>query len=134
MKSLFMTGIQNPRTTFWLGQQYAFVTATPTQSTTTPSSGWESVVASALQAGASAYGSYASTQVAEEAADAKRAEIAAKAASDRTAQILQQTQLMQQQSIAQGQSAGMDKTLLYIGAGLLGLMAIGGIFYMMSRK
>ena len=133
MRSLFMTGIQNPRSTYWLGQQYAFVTSTPTDTTTSPG-GWASVVSSALQAGVSAYGSYSAIEQAKEKEKAQEAAAQQKAITDRTNQIMQQTLMQQQQSLMQSQSAGMDKTILYIGAGLLGLMVIGGMFYMMSKK
>ena len=133
MRTLFTTGIQSPRHNFWMGQQHAFVTTTPTQTATKETNAWD-VIAQGLTAGATAYGSYGDIQEAEAAADAKRAELEAQAAAQRTAQIMQQTQAIQQQTAAQRNTmAGIDKTAFFVGATLLGLMALGGTFYLMSK-
>jgi hypothetical protein len=132
MRTLFTTGIQGPRHNFWMGQQAAYVTTTPTQAATTPAGPWD-VIAQGIKSGADIYGSYGDIQEAEAAADAKRAQIEAQAAAARTAQIMQQTQAIQQQTLSQqGKIAGIDKTAFFIGASLLGLMALGGIFYILK--
>lgn len=133
MRTLFTTGIQGPRNTFWMGQQAAYVTTTPTQAATTPAGPWD-VIAQSIQAGANVYGSYGDIQEAEAAAEAKEAEAKAKEAAARTAQIMQQTQALTQQQAAQRDKImGVDKTAFFMGASLLGLMTIGGIFYLMSK-
>jgi hypothetical protein len=133
MRTLFTTGIQSPRHNFWMGQQHAFVTTTPTQTATKETGVWD-VIAQGLTAGATAYGSYGDIQEAEAAADAKRAELEAQAAAQRTAQIMQQTQVIQQQTAAQRDKiAGVDKTAFFMGAALIGLVTVGGLFYLFSK-
>lgn len=133
MKTLFATGIQSPRNLFWMGQQTAFVNTTPTE-TTAKETSWTDVLAQAITSGATAYGSYGDVQEAEAAAEAKEAEAAAKEAAARTAQIMQQTNLLQQQAAAkQDQIMGIDKTAFFMGATLLGLLAVGGTLFLLSR-
>jgi hypothetical protein len=116
-----------------MGQQHAFVTTTPTQSATKETGVWD-VIAQGLTAGAAAYGSYGDIQEAQEAAEAKRAEAEAAASAARTAQIMQQTQAIQQQTAAQRNTiAGVDKTAFFVGAALLGLVTVGGLFYLFSK-
>jgi hypothetical protein len=133
MRTLFTTGIQGPRHNFWMGQQAAYVTTTPTQAATTPAGPWD-VIAQSIKSGADIYGSYGDIQEAEAAAEAKRAEIEAKESAARTAAIMQQTSAIQQQTAVQrNQIAGVDKTAFFIGATILGLATVGGLFYLFSK-
>lgn len=133
MRTLFTFGIQSPKHNFWMGQQTAFVNTTPTD-TATKETSWTDVIAQGIKSGADVYGSYGDIQEAEAAADAKQAEAAAKEAAARTAQIMQQTAAMQQASAAkQNQIMGIDKTAFFIGATLLGLLAVGGTFFLLSK-
>lgn len=134
MKTLFSMGIQSPKHSFWMGQQTAYVADTPT-ATTTKETSWTDVLAVGIKSGADIYGSYGDVQESKYGAEGKSAEAEAKEAAARTAQIMQQTLTMQQQSSAkQGQIAGIDKTAFYIGASLLGLLTVGGIFMMLGKK
>lgn len=133
MRTLFTTGIQSPRHNFWMGQETAFVNTTPTETSTKETGVWD-VVAQGLTAGADVYGSYGDIQEAEEGAAGKRAEAEAKAAAERTARIMQQTQAIQQETMSQRDKiAGVDKTVFFLGATLLGLATVGGLFYMFSK-
>jgi hypothetical protein len=132
MRSLFMTGIQGPRTTFWMGQQMAYVTTTPTQAAAKETNAWD-VIAQGLKTGADVYGAYSGQQIAETQSDAQRAQAEILAAQQRTAQIMQQTQAISQQTMAQqNQVMGVDKTAFYMGAALLGLVTLGGLFYLLK--
>lgn len=134
MRTLFTNGIQGPRHTFWMGQQTAFVTTTPTQTATKETGVWD-VIAQGLKTGADVYGSYSGIERADLALEQKKAEAEILAAQQRTAQIMQQTQALTQQGIAQqNQIMGVDKTAFFIGATLLGLLTVGGLFYMLSGK
>lgn len=125
MRSLFEIGLSNTRNP-WMGQAtirapygvYAF---------------WDSM-SDVFESGGKAYETYGKIEVAESGAEGKEAEAAAKEAAARTAAIQQQTTLLQQQAIArQNQIMGIDKTAFFIGAGLLGLVAIGGTFMMLKK-
>ena len=133
MRTLFTTGIQSPRHNFWMGQQTAFVATTPAETTTKETGVWD-VIAQGITSGVNVYGSYGDIQEADSAADAKRAEAQAAASAQRTAQIMQQTQAIQAQTISQRDKImGIDKTGFFIGATLLGLMALGGTFYLLGK-
>lgn len=124
MRTIFTTGIQGPRYSFWMGQVPQQVYAATV----------EDIIAQGLKSGAEAYGTYGRIEVAEETTEAKQAEAAAREAAARTAQIMQQTQAITQQTIAERDKImGIDKTAFFVGATLLGLMALGGTFYLVSK-
>lgn len=133
MRTLFTTGFQSPRHSFWMGQQSAYATTTPT-ATATKETSWADVIAQGIKSGADAYGTYGDIQEAESGAEGREADAAAKESAARTAQIMQQTAAMQQSGAAkQGQIMGIDKTAFFIGASLIGLLAVGGTLLMLAK-
>lgn len=126
MKTLFASGLQNPRNTFWMGQQTAFVATTP-DSTSTKEASITDVISQIFESGADVYGSYGGIQEAEAAAEGREAEARAREAAARTAQIMQQTQLLQQQ----GMTTKQWTPVLLVGAGLIALL---GTAYFLTKK
>lgn len=133
MRSLFSAGIVNPRDSAWMGQaQTAFVTSTPTN-TTVKETNWWDTLAVGLESGAQIYDSYGNIREAEYGADAKDAAATAAAANLRTQQIMQQTEALRLQALQKQSGADLGKTALFVGAGLLGLLILGGTFMMMTK-
>ena len=135
MRTLFNNGIVHPRDTAWMGQgQTASVTTTPT-STAAKETSWLDVFAKGLETGGDVYESYSRIQTADEQADIKRAEADARASVANTALITKQTLEMQQAALAnQNKIMGIDKTAFFVGASLLGLLAVGGTLMMLGKK
>jgi hypothetical protein len=134
VKSLFSSGFQAPKENFWMGRNSVYVATTPTD-TATKETSWTDVFSQALTSGAKAYGSYSDIKVAQATGEATESEAAIKAAQANTAQIMQQTLALQQAALAkQNQIMGIDKSVFFIGAALLGLAVVGGAFYLMAKK
>lgn len=142
MRTLFTTGIQNPREVDWMRQgtsgpqgNVAWMGQAAIRPQTVYAATFGDIVVQGFQSAAQAYGSYGDIQEAEAREDAKRAEADTRAAEARIAQINQQTALIQQQAGAkQNQIMGIDKTAFFVGATLLGLLAVGGTFFFLSKK
>jgi hypothetical protein len=136
MRTLFNSGIICPRGAAWMGwSQSDYQEADTTANTTTKETNWWEIATQGLESGVDAYGSYTGTQTADAQADAKRAEADAAASAARTALITQDTMRMQQEALAnQNKIMGIDKTAFFVGASLLGLGVLGGIFYVIGKK
>jgi hypothetical protein len=124
MRSIFQQGILPAKQTQWLGQS-----STTQSSTTSSNNDWGDDLAKVITAAGSAYGAYTREEIAEEQRRIEEQKRATAEANARTAQIQQQTAAMQTGS---GKIAGMDKSVFFMGAGLLGLGALGLLFYMLK--
>jgi hypothetical protein len=74
MKTVYYHGIQNPRSTFWMGQD------APAEKAPAPRMGQAGWLPDLLQTGGTAFGQYESAQAAEDARKAAEAKAAAAAA------------------------------------------------------
>jgi hypothetical protein len=128
MRSMFASGIMNPRETAWMGQsargpQFVYETSV------------SDVIIQGLKSGTDVYKGYAGLQIEKEKTDVAEANANLKAIQAQTSIAMQQTQAaIQAEQAKQNQIGGIDKSVLVIGASLLGVAMLGGIFYLVSQK